>query len=220
MTVTSNNAQYLFQNIEYFYNQGIKRYDIGFDFFTGWDETEIECLDNELKKIDEFYLEHEKEVDLRINILDDKLIPHITKRNQYYCNAGSTSHFVVSSNGDIYPCTYVVGDKEWKLGNVWEGIENSKLWSKIKCSVKNPSPCKTCEISALCIGGQCGFMNYSLSGFLNHPVDVECRIEKMLYHHQKNVIIMLKKGGSKRIEDLLDIAEKYNIELSKFIKAL
>lgn len=220
MTVTANNVINFHNNIKYFYENGIKKFDVGFDFFAIWTDEHIQCLDNELKNIDNFYLAHEKDEEMRINILDDKLIPHITERKQLYCNAGSEGHFVINCIGEIYPCTYVVGSKEWLIGNITEGIDQDRLWNQIKKSVKNPSPCTECEIAALCIGGQCGFMNYSLSGYLNQPNSVECAIEKMLFIHQRYVISMLKRKKSKRIEELLKIAAEYKIELSEFAKEL
>lgn len=220
MTVTANNIQFFYENIKYFYEQGIKRYDIGFDFFSTWEEREIDILSREMKKIVEFYKEYEKDEELFINILDDKIIPHITKRTQCYCNAGSNGHFVVDCKGKIYPCTYVVGNNLWEIGNIWEGIDHEKLWKQIRNSVKNPSPCLKCNIAELCIGGQCGFMNYSLSGFLNQPNAAECKIEKILFENQRNIIMYLKQIGSKRIEELLKIANEYQIELSDFAKSI
>lgn len=220
MTVTANNVQFFYENIKYFYEQGIKRYDIGFDFFSMWEEKEIDILSIEMKKIVEFYKEYEMDEELFINILDDKIIPHITKRTQYYCNAGSNGHFVVDCKGKIYPCTYVAGNNLWEIGNVWEGINQKKLWEQIRKSVKNPSPCLKCDIAELCIGGQCGFMNYSLSGFLNQPNEVECKIEKILFENQKSAILYLKQTGSRRIEELLKIANEYQTELSDFAKSL
>ena len=63
-------------------------------------------------------------------------------------------------------------------------------------------------------------MNYSLSGFLNQPNAAECKIEKILFENQRNIIMYLKQIGSKRIEELLKIANEYQIELSDFAKSI
>lgn len=57
MTLTANNVHLLFENILFFHRIGVHKIHIGIDYLGNWEEKEIKCLDEQLKKLDQYYLE-------------------------------------------------------------------------------------------------------------------------------------------------------------------
>ena len=56
--------------------------------------------------------------------------------------------------GDLYPCHQFVGDPEYKLGNVWDGVTNTALRDEFKlCNVYARPDCKDCWARLYCAGG-------------------------------------------------------------------
>lgn len=217
MTVSANNIQDLSSNIIYFYEMGLKRISLGFDYFTIWNDEQIKSLETEVGNIAAFYLDHCEDKDFFMNIFDEKFISLITYRTPLFCNAGSSRHFAINCDGYIYPCTYVNGNKKWCVGHVDDKVDKSKILNMIRRSISLPCRCDSCAIRCQCIGCRCGFMNYSLTGFLNMPNNIECTTEKILYDNQLTVLKKLYDNQCYRIINLLEIAKKHNVLLNSEI---
>ena len=64
--------------------------------------------------------------------------------------AGLAKHsLVIDANGDLYTCWEVVGDPEYKIGTIYEGI-NQVDW-KLKCNEKEE--CLKCKVYPICHSG-------------------------------------------------------------------
>lgn len=68
------------------------------------------------------------------------------------CGAGINT-LGVTASGDLYPCETFIGNNFWKLGNIFNGIDEKKLQT-FQASRKNVlEACKECETGSLCCGG-------------------------------------------------------------------
>ena len=120
MTVTCNNVQDMYNNVCYFFRMGIKRIYLAYDYFADWDEEKLKILDEQMEHLDELYIEKIAFSDETvINLYDFKYTTFFLKRPILFCSAGSISHLVVNTQGEIYPCGYVTNKEEWKMGDVW-----------------------------------------------------------------------------------------------------
>lgn len=130
MTVTCNNVQRLYSNILYFFEKGIREYDVAFNEFESWSDEKIDILNYQLNLLDEWYLNNSQIV--TVNLYDHKIPPFLAHREIMYCSAGTYQHIVVNSDGVIFPCSYVSNMKEWELGDVTTGFTKRTLIDKIK----------------------------------------------------------------------------------------
>ncbi len=78
---------------------------------------------------------------------------------------------IIDSEGDIYPCTYVCGDKNFYLGNVRRKSFNLKLENKIFVDYREK--CKECWARYLC-GGTCYFNSYVKKNDITDCEEMEC----------------------------------------------
>lgn len=102
--------------------------------------------------------------------------PCIIKRT-VGCGAGS-EYVAITPEGDIYPCHQFVGEEEFKLGTLDEGILNTSLRDNFKCAnVFNKDDCYECWARYYCSGG-CHANAHYANNDINKPYKIGCEMEK------------------------------------------
>lgn len=93
------------------------------------------------------------------------------------CGAGN-EYFSVTPNGDIYPCHQFAGDKDFLMGNVYEGKLDKTIRDKFATScLFTREDCGDCFAKFICSGG-CSANNYHFEGDINKPYKVTCEMMK------------------------------------------
>ena len=95
------------------------------------------------------------------------------------CGAGH-EYFAVAENGDLYPCHQFVGRERYKLGNIFDGVEESaRHWLKYfrESHVLNKPKCCDCWAKFFCSGG-CHANADLFHGDIREPYEVGCEIQR------------------------------------------
>ena len=95
------------------------------------------------------------------------------------CGSGH-EYFAVAENGDLYPCHQFVGREKYKLGDVFNGVEETaRHWTKYfrESHVMNKPKCKDCWAKYFCSGG-CHANADLFNGDIREPYDIGCEIQK------------------------------------------
>lgn len=93
------------------------------------------------------------------------------------CGSG-TEYLAVTPWGDFYPCHQFVGNEEFLMGNVEEGIKNTALREKFKgCNVYAKEKCRDCFAKFYCSGG-CAANSYNFTGDINNAYELGCELQK------------------------------------------
>ena len=93
------------------------------------------------------------------------------------CGSG-TEYLAVTPNGDFYPCHQFVGDKNFLMGNVKDGITNTKLRDEFKlCNVYSRKECENCWAKLYCSGG-CAANSFHTTGSINGVYEYGCKLFK------------------------------------------
>lgn len=93
------------------------------------------------------------------------------------CGAGN-EYFSVVPNGDIYPCHQFAGDKDFYMGNVYDGVIDPVIRAKFANScLFTRRGCDGCFAKFICSGG-CSANNYHFEGDMNEPYKVTCEMMK------------------------------------------
>ena len=78
--------------------------------------------------------------------------------------------------GDLYPCHQFVGDPNYKLGNVWDGVTNTALRDEFKlCNVYARPDCKDCWARLYCAGG-CAANALHATGDIHGTYEYGCKV--------------------------------------------
>lgn len=93
------------------------------------------------------------------------------------CGSG-TEYLAVTPWGDFYPCHQFVGDEEFLMGNVEEGITKPEIADAFRgCNVYTKEKCRTCFARFYCSGG-CMANAHKYAQGLNDAYDLGCEMER------------------------------------------
>ncbi len=93
------------------------------------------------------------------------------------CGSG-TEYLAVTPWGDFYPCHQFVGDEDFLMGNVDEGLKRTDIRDEFKtCNVYAKEKCKKCFARFYCSGG-CAANSYHFHGSINDAYDLGCELQR------------------------------------------
>ncbi|MCR5502388.1 MAG: thioether cross-link-forming SCIFF peptide maturase [Lachnospiraceae bacterium] len=93
------------------------------------------------------------------------------------CGSG-TEYLAVTPWGDLYPCHQFVGNEDFLLGNVKDGIRRHDLTDMFRsCNVYAKSACRECFAKFFCSGG-CAANSYNFHKDINASYETGCVLQK------------------------------------------
>ena len=112
------------------------------------------------------------------------------------CGSG-TEYLAVTPWGDFYPCHQFVGDEDFLMGNVNEGITRPEIADEFRCcNVYTKEKCKKCFARFYCSGG-CAANSYKFHGNILDAYDIGCELQKK----RIECAIMLKAAMADEAEE-------------------
>jgi uncharacterized protein len=182
-TFTNKNIDFSKDALD-FYNNGFKK--ISIEPVVTSEEMDYalraEHLDEVLKEYEKFSQDYinikrkDKDFYFFHFMIDLNQGPCIIKR-AVGCGAGS-EYVAVTPEGDLYPCHQFVGEKEFLLGNIEDGVLNTELRDKFKNSnVYTKEECRSCWARFYCSGG-CHANAYYSHTDISRPYKLGCEMEK------------------------------------------
>ncbi len=153
----------------------------------------LENLLNDINRLCDIMIDEFKQNNFSLlNMLDETLlilpIKNIAfrKRFEFRCNWGD--NVVIDTKGDLYPCLYTIGKKEFSYGNYNGNINQKTIFNPI--SVNDKIPCNTCWAKYLC-GGSCHFNGFISKNDILDTDEIECLYRKGLIKISLNLISKL-----------------------------
>ena len=93
------------------------------------------------------------------------------------CGSG-TEYMAVTPSGDLYPCHQFVGEKAFKLGDIWTGVTNLEKQEEFaSCNVYAREECRGCWARLYCSGG-CAANAYHATGSVRGVYKSGCELFK------------------------------------------
>ena len=152
-----------------------------------------EIVKKQYEELAELMLEREKEgrpFTFYHYMLDLTGGPCIYKRISG-CGSG-TEYMAVTPAGELYPCHQFVGDPGYKLGDVWNGVDNTAVQDEFRaCNVYARKECLSCWARLWCAGG-CAANAYHAAGSVSGVYEAGCD----LFRKRLECAIYLKIRGS------------------------
>lgn len=103
------------------------------------------------------------------------------------CGSG-TEYMAVTAWGDLYPCHQFVNDPEYKLGNIWDGVQHENIRDEFKeCNVYSRPECKECWARMYCAGG-CAANALHATGDIHGVYEYGCK----LFRKRMECALMMK----------------------------
>lgn len=93
------------------------------------------------------------------------------------CGSG-TEYMAVTPWGDLYPCHQFVGEEEYKIGDIWNGVTNNAVREDFRaCNAYSREECKDCWAKLWCSGG-CAANAFHASGSIRGVYKPGCELFK------------------------------------------
>lgn len=93
------------------------------------------------------------------------------------CGSG-TEYLAVTPWGELFPCHQFVGDEKYSMGNIYDGVTNTKMRDRFKkCNVYSRPECADCWAKLYCSGG-CAANAYHATGDILGVYDYGCKLFK------------------------------------------
>lgn len=93
------------------------------------------------------------------------------------CGSG-TEYLAVTPWGDLYPCHQFVGQEDFLMGNVNEGVLRTDLRDEFKlCNVYAKEKCRNCFARFYCSGG-CAANSWQFHQSITDAYDIGCQMQK------------------------------------------
>lgn len=93
------------------------------------------------------------------------------------CGSG-TEYMAVTPWGELFPCHQFVGDEEYSMGNIWDGVTNTEMREKFaSCNCYSRPECENCWAKLYCSGG-CAANAYHATGDIKGVYEYGCELFK------------------------------------------
>ena len=91
------------------------------------------------------------------------------------CGSG-TEYFAVTPWGDLYPCHQFVGNEDFRMGDIWQGITREDTRDEFKmCNVYARPECRDCWARLYCSGG-CAANAFHAEGSIRGVYEYGCKL--------------------------------------------
>lgn len=182
-TYTANNLDF-FEDIKHMLDLGFK--ELSLEPVVTDDKSEYAIKEKDFDVIAEQYdklaneiikaKKENREFTFYHYILDLQHGPCIYKRT-IGCGAGF-EYVAVTPQGDLYPCHQFLDDKDYLLGNIYDGIKRKDICDRFKnTTLYSKQECKECWARMFCAGG-CMANAYHKSGDINGIYEFGCKLFK------------------------------------------
>ena len=91
------------------------------------------------------------------------------------CGSG-TEYMAVTPWGDLYPCHQFVGEERFRLGDIWNGVDNTAVQEDFRsCNAYSRPECADCWAKLYCSGG-CAANAYHATGSIRGTYAYGCEL--------------------------------------------
>ena len=142
-------------------------------------EEDIPKIMEEYDKLAKMMIEREKEgkgFNFFHFMIDLNGGPCVAKRLSG-CGSG-TEYLAVTPWGDLYPCHQFVGQDDFLMGNVDDGIVKPEIADDFRsCNVYSKDKCRNCFAKFYCSGG-CMANSYNFHGTIHDTYEIGCEMQR------------------------------------------
>ncbi len=181
MTIAPAAVPQYAESLRYLTELGFRRITgtIAYGHRVHWTDEDLELLCEQLEQISAYYAERFLAGrPFYFSPFDAKIRELLAGENPAdRCHLG-LRQMPVTPKGELYACTQFIGDEDFKLGDVFNGIDKQK---RIHVSKREaaPSQCDLCDLRNRCTHS-CGCLNRLETGDENQVSPLQCTYERML----------------------------------------
>ncbi|MBR4627013.1 MAG: radical SAM protein [Ruminococcus sp.] len=201
MTAAPQAVEKLAASVRYLYGLGFRNINAvpAYGNKVSWDEAAQEKLFAQLAEAAEFYAECLLSGEpFYFSPVESKIRGALEGRDiNERCHLGF-NQMPVAPDGNIYACNQFIGDEQYCVGNVFDGISRKKC-AQLAIRYQPPAPCRECPLRKRCLHS-CGCLNKLETGSEGEVSAFQCRYEKTLIHISDETAVKMRQAGKVRFE--------------------
>ncbi len=172
------------------YADGVQHlFDLGFQYFVcslnyerdaDWTDAHMNELERQFDKLAQMYIKWTlDEKKFYFSPFEVKMRSHIDgdRYCEQRCQLGM-KQLSVDTDGTLYPCVQFAGERDYAIGSVFSGIDETKRRALYLRSEKTADVCGGCAIKQRC-NHHCGCLNKQATGDINGISPVLCAHERL-----------------------------------------
>lgn len=177
--VSPNNVHLLDNGVAWLAAHTNTPFSLNIDYWSQWSDAQFDILRHQIFLVGTRILQSwQNNTPIHLTNLEDKILRHILPHNCQECLIGE-KEIAITTDGDFYPCSRLIGNPSHCFGNVTKGIDRARQLALISQQGNNTAACRTCDWSHRCLNN-CGCTNYAASGKLNQVSPFLCNTEQLL----------------------------------------
>lgn len=179
--ITGNNFDKYFDTLVYLTSElGFKIIDTAIDVGFNWTDQQMDVLEKNIRQSFDYFIEAAASGKGFRWEFADKVVDMKKDRKRFYtCGAGIISMYV-RTGGEVYACPGNLNPSV-ELGNVHKGFNKAKIDNLKHLEEIENEICQKCEISPYCVERSCIMQNLAVTGDVNKPIPIFCRLRKLMY---------------------------------------
>ncbi|MGE5615212.1 MAG: radical SAM protein [Bacillota bacterium] len=181
MVVNPDTVEFYAESVMYLYEKGFKYIICSLNYAGKWNEETLGILEKQYQELAEFYYEKTLLEDkFYLSPFEVKISSHINRESycRERCELGK-KQVSVGPDGKLYPCVQFVGDENYSIGNVDDGLDENRRNMIYRMNEKEKAECADCAVKDRC-NHHCGCLNKQATGYINRVSPVLCAHERIL----------------------------------------
>lgn len=199
-TVTTDTVSDMAESVRWLYERGFTRINTAIDYRTdaGWDDESMDKLKEQYQLIAELAQQtFFSNRPLRYLNFTSKITTHLLSRPCIQCKLGVRQPSI-APDGSIYPCNQFLNLPEYRMGDVYGGIDREKQMEIFNMGRKPIKSCIGCAIEERCRHA-CSCLNFQLAGRMDTVAPVQCAHERILIGCADDLGEKLHKMDAKKL---------------------
>ena len=181
MTVRPDTLPYYAAGVESLFSLGFSYVIASLDYSAPWQEEHLPELSQQYEALAKLYERKTIAEDkFYFSPFEVKISSHINNRTycQERCELG-LRQLSVGPEGTLYPCVQFVGDAAFRIGDVWQGIDEKARQALYTRNEQEKPGCDCCAIRARC-NHYCACLNRQATGSIDQISPMLCAHERIV----------------------------------------
>ena len=203
MTISPDTLSSYAAGVEALFDMGFSYVIASLDYSADWNERHLPELERQYKLLADLYERKTLNEDkFYFSPFEVKISSHVNSRTYCHerCELG-LKQLSVGPDGSLYPCVQFVGDSNFRLGDVRNGIDEAARQALYMHNEQEKSGCDRCGIRTRC-NHYCACLNRQATGSIDEVSPMLCAHERIVLPitdklaerlYQKNSAMFIQK---------------------------
>ena len=197
MTVRPDTLPHYAAGVEHLFSLGFSYVVASLDYSSNWQEEHLSELERQYEALADLYERKTLAEDkFYFSPFEVKSSSHVNNRTYCHerCELG-LRQLSVGPDGNLYPCVQFVGDACFRLGDVWQGIDEPARQALYARNEQEKPACANCAIRARC-NHYCACLNRQATGSIDEISPMLCAHERIVLPIADRLAERLYQKGS------------------------